>query len=236
MIVVGCTLTTYAVVDPSRRFLWESWLLHAEEIQASHAEGVRYFCAIEVDARGPELFKPLTDRLDQLGGEYWFYSLDDGRTQITGENRGRHLCVGLGLVADYAMANHATHWLRLEADTEAPPDVLPRLLEVNHPIVAAACFTYFTYHWQRVQDEPFPLVGPPWTAACTLLQRDVFRQLRWRWDPDLGLTDDPALTHDAATLLNVQPLTRLDCVAQHHPGAIGPIDRRFPGLDMTVQR
>lgn len=234
MIIVGCTLTTFAMLDPARQFLWESWLTNAEEIKASHPDGVRYFCAIEYDGRGKAMFRPLIDRLDALGGEYWFYTLEDGRTQVTGENRGRHLCTGVNLVGEYATSVGATHWLRLEADTEAPPDVLPRLLEVGNGIAAAACSTYFTYGWERVRDEPFPLIGPPFAAVCVLLERAVFKRLKWRWDPDLGMTDDPALTHDALALLGVQTLTRLDCVAQHHPAAIGPIDTRFPGLDMSV--
>ena len=138
MIIIGGTLTTYSMLDPARRFLWESWLLHAEEIKSSHPDGVRHFCAIEYDGRGKEMFRPLTDRLDELGGEYWFYTLEDGRTAVTGENRGRHLCMGVNLVGEYATSVGATHWLRLEADTEAPTDVLPKLLEADRPIVAAA--------------------------------------------------------------------------------------------------
>lgn len=236
MIVIGCTLTTYALLDRRRSFLWDAWLRNAEQIQQTHEPGVRYFCAIQMDSRGKELFKPLTDRLDAIGGEYWFYTLDDGRTRVTGENRGRHLCTGLGLVADYATATGATHWLRLESDTEAPLDVLPKLLEVDNGIAAAACSTYFRYDWPKIQTEPFPLIGPPFTAVCVLLQRRLFKQLKWRWDPDLNTTDDPSLTHDALELLGVQTLTRLDCVAQHNPPAIGPIDTRFPGLDMSVQQ
>lgn len=239
-VVIGGTLTTYAVLDPNRPWLHDAWLRNAEAIKTSVDFPVEYHTSIQVDRRGLDPFEPLLRRLAEVNGTYWVYSLDDGRTAVTGENRGRHLCAGLNLTGEYATSVGATHWLRLEADTEAPPDVLPRLLEVNNGLAAAACSTYFTYdhpdHWTRLPNYGFPVVSGVMTAACLLIERDVFKRLKWRWDVEQGMTDDPCYTRDAMDLLGVPTLTRLDCVASHWPPAISPIDTRFPGLNLGVYR
>lgn len=239
-VVIGGTLTTYSVLDPARPWLYDAWLRNAEEIIASVDFPVEYHTSIQVDSRGLEPFAPLLRRLAEVGGTYWTYSLDDGRAAVTGENRGRHICTGINLTAEYATSVGATHWLRLEADTEAPPDVLPRLLEVDNGLAAAACSTYFTYdnpvHWTPVLNYDFPVVMGPMAAVCLLIHRRVFKRLKWRWDADEQMTDDPCYTKDAMEFFSVPTLTRLDCVASHWPPAIGPVDTRYPGLDLGVHR
>jgi|SRR5882762_9300595 len=244
-VVIGGTMCAYAVLDPARPWLYDAWLRNAEAIMSSVDFPVEYHTSIQVDGRGLEPFEPLLKRLAEVRGTYWTYSLDDGRTAVTGENRGRHLCTGINLTAEYATSVGATHYLRLEADTEAPPDVLPKLLAVNSGLAAAACSTYFTYdhpdHWQparaaRGASYDFPVVSGPMTAACLLVEREVFKRLKWRWDADEGMSDDPSYTKDAMDFLGVPTLTRLDCVASHWPPAIGPVDSRYPGLDLGVYR
>lgn len=233
MIGVGTTLCGFAM---EREFLWKAWLYEAESLQASVKDEVRFFCAIETDSRGTDIFKSLTSTLEEIGGEYWFFSLDDGRTSITTSNRGRHLCTGFNLVSEWATANGATHLLQMAADTRAPADVLPKLLEVDMSAVACAVSTYFGDYSQHtsVPNTSLPLVFPPATSACVLLQREVFKTLKIRWDPDEGMTDDPSLARDVKVLLNKQVVTRKDCVAVHYPESISSIETRFPGLDMSV--
>lgn len=241
-IVVGTTLTTYAMLDPARSFLWDAWLRNAGAIQASH-DDVRYFVAIEIDSRGLNPFEKLLYRLDRFGGEAWIYQLNDGRTKVTGENRGRHITMGQNLISEYATSVGATHLLHMASDTEPPPDVLPKLLEVGNGIAAAHCTTYcMDRRWNRVDDvyppgrglEYFQVASGPMTAVCVLLERKLFKTIKWRWDPDTGTTDDPSFSADAWEFFCIETMTRLDCIAKHHPEAIGPIDDRFPGLDMGV--
>lgn len=71
------------------------------------------------------------------------------------------------------------------------------------------------------------------TAGFLLVQRALFRQLRWRTDPDLGLTDDPCYDADAAAL-GFPTWVREDCVAQHYPMSIGPVEVR--GHDLAIYR
>src|SRR5690606_951960 len=74
------------------------------------------------------------------------------------------------------------------------------------------------------------------TAAFVLIRRDLLRKVRWRWDLDAGMSDDPCLHHDALVFHGVETLVRHDCVGRHWPEAIGPIETRLPHADKTVYR
>lgn len=229
MIVIATTLTTFAMLG--EREVWASWLDNADAFAASH--DVQFFAAIETDRRGIGPFAALTERLEQLDGHWWWYSLDDGRQSVTTLNRQRHLTMGENLAADYATDVGATHMLFVAADCTPPPDVLPRLLEVAYPLVGAECPTY-CLHGNAVDGYQFPVQAQPFSAACVLIERQLFKRLRWRYDPDEGMTDDPAYEHDALDLFGVQSYVRKDCVARHYPEAIPAIEHR--GYDLKVEQ
>ncbi len=234
-IIAGTTLTTYSMLGgPDRTYMWDAWLRGAEAVQASVPVPVRYFVAIQLDSRGLEPFGALLDRLEAIGGEYWTYTLDDGRLSITQATRLRHITMGQNLCAEYATAVGASHFLHLAADCQPPVAVLPRLLEVGLPMVAAACSTY-CMAGPKVESG-YPLEGPPITAVCVLITRELFKRIKWRYDPDLNMTDDPSYTHDAETLFKTTAVTRTDVLALHHPAAIGPVEERYPGVDLSVYR
>jgi hypothetical protein len=197
---------------------------------------LRHFAAIQIDGRGVEPFAELMDALVQLGGEYWTYSLDDGRTSIGMTNRWRHITFGQNLVVEYCQSQADVEWLLfLAADTAAPSDIVPRMLEMNHPLVAPYITTY-GLTGPAVEGYP-----PEWgvqdamaSAACMMIRRDVFRSIRWRWDLDAGMSDDPCYHYDARTLLGVPTYVRHDVLAKHYPESIGDYESR--GYDTTVIR
>lgn len=234
MIVVGTTLAAFVMDQPDT---WGAWLRNASAISQSHPEGVTYFAAIEVDGRGIEPFIPLLDRMRMLAVqagvrvEWWTFTLDDGRTEVTTANRLRHITTGQNLVTDYAVSSGASHLLFLAADLAPPPDVLPKLLEVDHPYVGGEVTTY-CLSGPDVDGYGFPVQAHMPTAAMVLLRRDLFTRLRWRWGE--GESDDPALYRDALELHGVQALVRKDCVGRHYPDAVPAIEQR--GHDMTVVR
>lgn len=213
--------------------VWGAWLRTAEELRDSHPDGVTFFAAIEVDARGIAPFTALTARLDDLGGEWWTYSLDDGRTAVSTGNRLRHITTGQNLATDYAQTVGASHMLFMAADCEPPADTLPKLLEVKHPLVGGHVSTY-CLTGPAVDGFPFPVEEHMATAAFVLIARDVFRRLRWRWDADTGMSDDPCLHHDALTLLGIPTYVRHDVVGRHYPDCIPGIEHR--GYDLHVER
>lgn len=252
MIVVGTTLAAFVMDDPDS---WGAWLYGAEDLRAGWTGGVEFFAAIEVDARGLAPFGPLLDRLSELGGHHWTFQLDDGRTTVTTENRLRHLAFGENMASDFATATGASHLLFMAADCQPPPDALPKLVEVDYPIVGGHVSTYGLngpeshHHPQcRTLAQPCDIFecNCTWfkadvrahmpTAAFVLLQRNFFKTIKWRYDPDLGLSDDPAMYHDAQHILHLDPpaVVRHDVVGRHFPDCIGPIETR--GHDMAVHR
>lgn len=236
MIVVATTLTTFAMDDEE---VWGSWLLNANEIAASVDDEVVYFCAIETDRRGIEPFAPLIEAMRAIDTPafQWTYHLDDGRDTVTTANRLRHLTLGQLICSGYATDAGASHMLFLAADLEPPPDCLPKLLEVDHPLVGGHVSTYC----QGIGDPTLAEYPAEWdvreqamTAAFVLIDRSLFKVVKWRSDPELGMTDDPSFTYDAETFHGVRTLVRRDVVGRHHPESIPPIEGR--GYDLSVVR
>lgn len=218
----------------SKSYGWAPWLYNAEDMRKSlPGTEVRFFAAIQHDARGMSPFLPLLRTLEGIGGEYWSYSLDDGRTKVTTANRLRHITCGQNLVTDYAVSTGASHLLFMAADCCPPPDALPKLLELDHPLVGGEVPTY-CIRGESVPGYPFPVEEKMATAAFVLIRRDVFRKIRWRWDLESGMSDDPCLWADAKELLGVKTLVRMDCLGRHYPESVGAVEGR--GYDMEVVR
>jgi hypothetical protein len=223
-------MTTFAL---SRREACLSWLDTAEDLRASHPDGVQFFAALETDARGLGPFRLVVDRLLELGGAVWTYSIDDGRIKITTGNRLHHICAGRNLITDYAYGHGASHILYLDADMRPPADALPKLLEMGHPLVGGHVPTY-NLSGPRVQSYPYPVERHMNTAGFLLVAREVYRKIRWRYDTDAGMSDDPCYHHDAHTYLGIDTHVRKDVIGRHWPESIPPLEQR--GYDRTVVR
>jgi hypothetical protein len=228
MIVVGSTMAAF-VMDQEPT--WSSWLQNHESIVKSHPDGVHYFAAIEIDKRGVEPFTPLLDRLASINGNYFTYSLDDYRTEVTSGNRITHICMGRNIIQDYAYGLHASHILFLDADTAPDPDTLPKLLEMQHDLVGGNVGTY-GLSGPKVDKYPYYVEEHMNTAGYLLVAQKIYSRLRWRWE--WGLTDDPCYNKDSVEFFNTPTYVRKDCVGQHYPQYIGPIETR--GHDMVVVR
>lgn len=282
MIVVATTLHAYVTDSQDTS---EAWLYNAEKIADSHPDGVVFFAAIELDGRGLAPFASLLRRLNTLalhpsvtGIDHWTFSFDDGATEIRTDNRLRRITMGQNMANDYAMSAGASHLLFCAADCAPAGDVLPKLLELDHPIcgpeIPTYCLSGPVPEAEGLPEEPCPgkcqgrgviyqgpmgyemtcpecdgagyVHGPMFpdfpvqehmaSAACILLGREVFRQLRWRSDGDMGMTDDPCLHHDALNLLGIPTYVRKDCVARHYPECIGSIEQRHPGNKRQIVR
>jgi hypothetical protein len=89
-----------------------------------------------------------------------------------------------------------------------------------------------------VPRQPFPsdaLVREHWnTAGCLLMRRGAALGLRWGWDPDRGMTDDPWFQDRAVALGFGQTWVRHDSLWHHHPPVIVPVERR--GHDLSIFR
>lgn len=243
--LVATTLAAY-VMDQADT--WSAWLRDAELVRAAAPGGVDFFAAIEVDARGAEPFTPLLDRLGVLvdsvngvGEAWWTFSLDDGRTEVTTANRLRHITTGQNLAMDRACAGDYSHLLFLAADCAPPVDIVTKLVEVDEHVVGAYCPTYClpirAVIDRRLRSYPLGTAVAPdvlaFSAAAVMFDREAFRLLRWRWDRDTGMTDDPCMQADVYAR-GWQVYVRPDCRTVHHPTAIPAVERR--GHDMRVVR
>jgi hypothetical protein len=233
-------MTYYSMHDPE---IWGSWLANGEAMRESHPDSVDFFAAIEVDDRGIEPFHPLTDRLSQLNGSWWTYSLNDGRTEVHTLSRLRHITAGQNLASEYATAAGATHMLFMAADCEPPADVLPRLLEAESelqsvtgkPVLIGPEIPTYCLTGKPIEGLSFPCQEQLISVAAILIPREVFKRLRWRADGEMGMSDDPCYRLDAQELLGARSFVHKDVVARHKPESIGPIETRYAGVDMSVQ-
>jgi hypothetical protein len=244
-ILIGSTIPPYKTSpgDGATR-----WLSNGEKLRYEAAGidvGVDFFAALETDARGIEPFADLLDILAGLAGDYWSFSLDTRADEITGNERLIRICTGRNLIREYAM-RHGYEWvLYLDSDMRAPDDALPKLLELDYPVVGAEVPVYCqsgapVKAWPTLTDRyAFTSEGGPPvrekcdvdTAGLLLVHRSVFSKVAWRYDGDAGMTDDPAYFHDAE--LNGWPLlVRTDVVGEHEP--LTSLEHR--GHDLSVHR
>lgn len=236
MIVIGATLAAFVM---SNEDSWSSWMKNAESVKESYKnfsgkEDIKYFAAIQVDGRGIDPFKPFIKRLEEIGGEYWTYMLDDGRTSVTMKNRLRHIVFGQNLIVDYAQSFlDCTHILYSGADCMPPDNVMEKMLEMNHPIVAPYIKTY-NLTGKRVEGFEYPVMDAMATPACLLVSREIFSKIRWRWDIDNNMSDDYCFHYDTQKFFGIKTYVREDVIAKHYPEAIGDYDTR--GYDLNVVR
>lgn len=240
-IVVGMTIVAYKMSGEKSN--WSAWIDNAEAVQASVDEDVQYFVAIETDARGIIPFLPLINRLTQIGGKYWTFSVDDGVKTLDTGTRLRRICMGHNLVGTYAIEEAgASHVLFLASDTQAPDDVLPRLLELRKPATALHIPTYCqdgpgVKYWHDAWGWPedWEIRTHMESCACMMLDRETVRQIKWRFDPDAGLTDDPAMYHDLH-VWGKELYVRHDVLATHWPESIPSIEHRHSENIRTIVR
>jgi hypothetical protein len=259
--------TTLAAFVMDQEDTWSGWIQTAKEMVAygnRRGDSVHFFVALEVDARGIEPFHPLLDMLQDISfvmdttSDYWAYSLDDGRTEVTTANRLRHIVAGQNLCNDFAVAGQFDFMMFMAADCRPPATAPWKLIEASRTfeadLVGGEVTTYCLAGpdaWEHygVSDcedvchppvgccngqtiAPYPAEAHMPTAAFVLLSRLAFRKLRWRWDFEDG-SDDPCLYADALAR-GFRVVVRKDVVGRHYPEAIGAIETR--GHDMKVVR
>ena len=223
-----CTTLAAYVMEP--RETWASWIENQTAVSAeAEKAGVatHYFAALELDGRGINPLIPVVRALDLVSGDHWTYTLDDGRTEITTANRLRHLTMGQNLASEWCTSMGMDYMLFLAADTQAPDDIIPRMLEMEHPLCGPELPTYCLRGPVVEKYTEFPVQEHMISAACIFIAREVFKILRWRADGEMGMTDDPAYQFDASTLLNIPSYVRKDVFARHFPECIPAVEKRF---------
>lgn len=217
-----------------------TWLRNAEAMRKHAADvghEVEFFLAIETDARGVAPFDAIVDRICDLDGHVWRYSLDDGSDEILSGNRLIRICMGRNLAQEHAMRNQASHLLFLDTDVLADEDCIPKLLELQHPVVGGNVGAYcmdgpvvppLDTVYSEVPHRNFPdgiEVKAHWnTAGFLMVERQVFSRVAWHYDLDAGLTDDPAYQRETRELFG-ETWVRYDVIGRH-VGALVAVEER----------
>lgn len=231
MILVGSTIPAYKMDDPAN---WGAWLANADAISESHPDGVKYFATLETDARGLAPFTPLLARLKEIGGVYWTFSIDDGADLITTDNRLVRICTGRNLITEHAVREGVSHVLFVDADMSIPDDSIPKMLELEWPIVGGFVPTYTAiYAGPQIHEYPFEVHEHANTAGFLLVDRVLYRKLRWRVDVPAGLTDDPCYHADAFEL-GYPTRVRYDLIGKHVTSVTYAVEQR--GHDLRIRR
>lgn len=222
------------------------WLENAEAM-ASYG-GVRFFAALESHPEKREPLDPLVYRLSELEGEIWWFWMDDLEEEAQTNLRTRRVVTGRNLIIEYALHHRATHVLFLDADLIPPADSIPKLLEVDWPIVGgdvpAYCLSGDPVLNRRVWEGPhrwsissayysFPVEEHWNTAGFLLVRAEVLQHVRWGWDPMDGLSDDPWFAREVEEVGFGKTLVRKDVVGDHIP--LGQLEAR-PGIDRRLDR
>lgn len=227
MILVAATLAPWKC-DGQEEL---NWLENAEAMIRDTEDDLHFFAALEVDARGLEPYKVLLERLKELPiSTVWTFSIDDDSDEWESGNRLVRICTGRNLITEFAMRNIVdplcTHILHIDSDISAAGDSITKLLEVDWPMVGGDVPAYCLHGpivpqhphatYPGTHDFSFPVQTHMNTAGFLLLRRDLFRALRWRYDLDAGMTDDPCYEADAKRL-GWMTLVRKDVIGIHPP-------------------
>lgn len=219
MIVVAATCAPWKAYEHTEL----DWLTNAAEM-LDDEQDVRFFAALEGDPQD-EAWRRLRAELAPLPHDIWTFQIDDGEQSITSGNRLIRICTGRNLATEYAIRAGASHLLFADTDIVIPGDAIPRLLEVDVPIVGGEVPSYCLPGIPAAHF-PFPVEVRQFnTAGFLLVRRDVFRRLRWRWDQDAGMTDDPCYAADALDC-GWPTHVRTDVIARHNPECLVPVEDR----------
>lgn len=250
MIVVGTTIPPYKS-GSEQTSEWGAWVSNLEAVAddaAEVGEDIRVFVALEVDNRGSFVHSRLFNVLRASGLPYdsWKFMLDDGAEQVTSGNRLQRICTGRNMVIEFAMRIGAEWILFLDSDTTPDPQTVSKLKALDWPIVGGEVAEY-CLHGPEVKERPQCHCGiprcswhrddtdrpPPYdfpvedhwnTAGYLLVHRDIFTKVRWGWDSDAGMTDDPWYQQRVTDVTGFHTLVRKDCVGQHVP--LVPLEAR----------
>jgi glycosyltransferase involved in cell wall biosynthesis len=195
----------------------DHWLKQAQALRQATPHPVDYFLAAEVQPDGIERrLDSVVAQVRELGGSVWTYLIDDGSQRITSGNRLLRICQGRNLVIEYALRTGADWVLFVDADIEIAPDTIVRMLELDHPFCGFAVPGY-GLSGPTFAGPDFPVQVYQNTAGAWFVHRSLFRRFRWLWDPDDGLTDDPATYRVIRDQLKCEQRNRLDVIGRHPP-------------------
>lgn len=230
-----------------------TWLEQAQNILARFPN-VKFFAALELDSRGLEPFAKVIEKLKEVNGDYWTYSINDMESEVTSSNRWIRIETGRNLIREFAQRLRKTsghHWgedcteinhgvinydgiLYVDSDTMLTSEIVEKMLEVDHPLVGV---DVPVYGLKGKAVSTSPRIEEHWTTAGMLLvNAPAFYDLPWYHNAYLNLSDDPTFQSMAERLkmrVGIENLeetygmtwVRKDIKAEHR-GRLVPVEQR----------
>lgn len=227
-IVIAATIPGHIFRQPDAR-LWSSWLTNQGPIRYSHAApGVRYFLSLEQEgADGGQLPQEFVDAMDDV----WAWSLQDGRTESTTENRQRHIVYGQNLAAEYAL-EHRSDLFMVGSSVTLPPDVIPGMgalwnatLLNFQPIMGPYVAAYNQAPGKHIQTYGNVDFFRGMPAGAMLVPHYALKEgLRWRTHS--GMSDDFTLQIDAERYFGTPSFVSMSTPATKYPASVIPLEQR----------
>lgn len=230
-----------------------TWLEQSQNILARFPN-VKFFAALELDSRGLEPFAKVIEKLKEVNGDYWTYSINDMESEVTSSNRWIRIETGRNLIREFAQRVRKTsghHWgedcteinhdvinydgiLYVDSDTMITSEIVEKMLEVDRPLVGV---DVPVYGLKGKVINTSPRVEEHWTTAGMLLvNAPAFYDLPWYHNSYLNLSDDPTFQSMAERLkmrVGIENLeetygmtwVRKDVKAEHK-GRLVPVEQR----------
>lgn len=203
------------------------WIADSKEIMRRFPN-VKWFSAFELDNRGLEPFGEVIEKLKEINGDYWTYSINDMQEKVTSGNRWIRIETGRNLIREFAQRVRVTsghHWgedctelnygvinyeavLYVDSDILLTADIVEKLLEVDRPLVGVDVPVYNLSGPIICEN---PRIEEHWTTAGALLVNSpAFYDLPWSHNAYLNLSDDPTFQSMAERLLRREGVNNLD--------------------------
>jgi len=223
-----------------------SWLENSKQI-IEKFPNAKFFTALELDSRGLEPFERVLNSLKEVNGDFWTYSINDMKSQVTAENRLIRIETGRNLIREFAQRPIEIFYiyydaiLYVDSDTVLTAELIEKLFEVDHPIVSADVPAY-GLRGKAVCDNP--RIEEHWnTAAMLLVNSPAFYDLPWYHNAYLHLSDDPTFQSMAERLkrrVGVEVFedtyggtwVRKDIKAEHRGQLLAVENRNIPPRDL----
>lgn len=213
------------------------WVTWAEDWAR---EKCRFFLAAQRDGFPSDGLDGLADLVRSVGGVVWDFSIDEHNDRIDSASRLLGITTGRNLAHEYAQRDpDITHILFLDTDVTPPRNAVTDLLEVVtefmglHLVGGHIPLYGLTGPRQPGSPDAWDLQQHWSSAGFLLVDRDAFRVLRWRYDLEEGMTDDPCFAADAKRMGFGYTLVRHSVVGQHYPARmLVPVEKRGHNLSL----
>jgi hypothetical protein len=195
----------------------EAWLINRHEIKNTF-KNCEFFSAFEINKTGLDPFNSVIQKLNEINGKYWTYSINDNEKEIREINRLIRIETGRNLVREYAQRKRITKggsWgedctsennsvfnfdaiLYVDSDMILTKQVIEGVISIDHPLVG--CRTYYGLPPGKIINHN-PLIEEHWTTAGLLLVNSpAYYDLPWYHNAYLNLSDDPSFQYMSSRL------------------------------------